>query len=228
LRWFLDYRPDLARLVSRWTDPNADERHLLSLLRGHRIKRLLARMLDETEFLSEFGTRSVSRYHKEHPFVFEHGGSQFSIGYVPGESTTGAFGGNSNWRGPIWMPVNFLLIESLRRFHRYYGPDFKVECPTGSGIYLDLEQVAAELSHRLARLFLRDESGQRPLFGGSDASGNDLLQFHEYFDGDSGRGLGASHQTGWTALIALLLRESSRPSHVAIPQEAAVTPLAAD
>jgi hypothetical protein len=129
LRWFLEYRPDLARLVSRWTDPNADERHLLSLLRGHRIKRLLARMLDESEFLSEYGIRAVSKHHENDPYVFEHEGNRFSIGYVPGESTSGVFGGNSNWRGPIWMPVNFLLIESLRRFHRYSSfppPSFSV------------------------------------------------------------------------------------------------------
>ena len=138
LRWFLDYRPDLAKLVSRWNDPNSEERHLLSLLRGHRMKRLLARMLDESEFLSEYGIRAVSKRHEHEPFVFEHQGSRFSIGYVPGESRTTLFGGNSNWRGPIWMPVNYLLIESLRRFHRYYGDEFKVECPAGSGQYHDL------------------------------------------------------------------------------------------
>ncbi len=228
LRWFLEYRPDLARLVSRWTDPNADERHLLSLLRGHRIKRLLARMLDESEFLSEYGIRAVSKHHENNPYVFEHDGNRFSIGYVPGESTSGVFGGNSNWRGPIWMPVNFLLIESLRRFYRYYGDDFTVECPTGSGRYLNLDQVAAELSRRLTRLFLKDETGRRPAFGDSqrhreDPAFRDNLLFHEYFHGDTGRGVGASHQTGWTGLIALLLRQSS-PSGAAIVSAADAEP----
>src|SRR6266496_3036847 len=214
LRWFLEYRPDLARLVSRWTDPNADERHLLSLLRGHRMKRLLARMLDETEFLSDHGIRAVSKYHESSPFAFEHEGNRFSIGYVPGESNSGVFGGNSNWRGPIWMPVNFLLIESLKRFHRYYGDEFTVECPTGSGDYLNLDQVATELSRRLTRLFLKDETGRRPVFGESqrhrdDPAFRDNLLFHEYFHGDTGRGVGASHQTGWTGLVALLLRDTS-------------------
>jgi len=185
------------------------------------MKRLLARMLDETEFLSDHGIRAVSKYHEASPFVFEHEGNSFSIGYVPGESTSGVFGGNSNWRGPIWMPVNFLLIESLRQFHRYYGDDFTVECPTGSGRYLNLEQVAAELSRRLTRLFLRDETGRRPVFGDSqrhreDPAFRDNLLFHEYFHGDTGRGVGASHQTGWTGLIALLLRDTSQTDPPAI------------
>jgi hypothetical protein len=210
LRWFLDYRPDLAKLVSRWTQRNSEERHLLSLLRGHRMKRLLARMLDETEFLSDYGIRAVSKYHESHPFVFEHQGNRFGISYVAGESTSNLFGGNSNWRGPIWMPVNYLLIESLRRFYRYYGDDFLVECPVGSGQHLNLDQVADELSRRLARLFLKDADGRRPVFGDSprhatDPAFRDNLLFHEYFHGDTGRGIGASHQTGWTGLVALLL-----------------------
>ena len=213
LRWFLDYRPDLAKLVSRWAQRNSDERHLLSLLRGHRMKRLLARMLDETEFLSDFGVRAVSKYHESNPFVFEYQGNRFAIGYVPGESTSHLFGGNSNWRGPIWMPVNFLLVESLRRFHCYYGDDFMVECPVGSGKYSNLAQVADELSRRLARLFLKDADGRRPVFGDSlrhatDPAFRDNLLFYEYFHGDTGRGIGASHQTGWTGLVALLLQEA--------------------
>jgi hypothetical protein len=224
LRWFLEYRPDLARLVSQWTDSSADERHLLSLLRGHRMKRLLARMLDEKEFLSEYGIRAVSKYHQTNPFVFEHDGNQFGIGYTPGESTSGVFGGNSNWRGPIWMPVNFLLIESLRRFHRYYGDDFTVECPTGSGQYLNLGEVATELSRRLSRLFLKDETGARAVFGGSerhrdDPAFGDHLLFYEYFHGDTGRGVGASHQTGWTGLIALLLRQIPSPGATLLPAD---------
>ncbi|HEX3883593.1 MAG TPA: glucosidase [Stellaceae bacterium] len=209
LRWFLDHRPELARLVSRWQERSEDERQLLSLLRGHRMKALLRRMLDETEFLSDYGVRSISKFHEKNPFVFEHAGSRFSIGYVPGESTTGAFGGNSNWRGPIWMPVNFLLIESLRRFHSYYGDDFQVECPVGSGRLLTLSEVADEITQRLTRLFRKDKDGRRPVFGGDphyEKPGfRDELLFYEYFHGDTGGGLGAAHQTGWTGLVALLL-----------------------
>jgi len=209
LRWFLDHRPELARLVSRWQERSEDERQLLSLLRGHRMKCLLRRMLDESEFLSEYGVRSLSKFHEQHPFTFEHAGSEFSIGYVPGESKTGAFGGNSNWRGPIWFPVNFLLIESLRRFHSYYGDDFQVECPVGSGILLTLNEVADEITHRLTRIFRKGKDGRRPVFGGDDHYGRpafrDEMLFYEYFDGDDGSGLGAAHQTGWTGLVALLL-----------------------
>jgi len=211
LRWFLDHRPELARLVSRWHDSSEEERHLLSLLRGHRMKCLLRRMLDETEFLSDYGVRALSKYHEQHPYVFEHAGNRFAVGYVPGESKTGVFGGNSNWRGPIWMPVNFLLIQSLHRFHTYYGDDFTVECPTGSGKFMHLRGVADEPARRLGRLFLRDEAGRRAIFEGSpqhqdDPLFRDNVLFYEYFHGDTGRGCGAPHQTGWTGLIALLLR----------------------
>jgi mannosylglycerate hydrolase MGH1-like protein len=210
LRWFLQYRPDLAKLVSRWTETGVGERHLLSLLRGHRMKRLLFRMLDEQEFLSEFGVRSLSRYHREHPFALEAKGQTFGVAYSPGESESGIFGGNSNWRGPIWFPTNFLIIESLQRFHYYYGDEFKVECPTHSGQYLTLEQIADHLSERLTRLFQRDENGNRPIHGDNellqtDPHFRDHLLFYEYFHGDNGRGLGAPHQTGWTGLIAKLL-----------------------
>ncbi|MBV8938050.1 MAG: glucosidase [Alphaproteobacteria bacterium] len=209
-QWFLEHRPHLARLVSRWHDANGD-RHLLSLLRGHRMKRLLNRMLDEVAFLSDFGVRSLSRFYEAHPYVFERGGNRFEVGYVPGDSTTATFGGNSNWRGPVWMPVNFLIIESLQRFHSYYGEDFTVECPVGSGKMLHLGEVAAELAHRLCKIFLRGEDGQRPVFGASpieqkDPHFRDKILFYEYFHGDTGRGLGASHQTGWTALVACLLQ----------------------
>jgi len=214
LHWFLEHRPQLARLVSRWQDASTGERHLLSLLRGHRMKRLLNRMLDKIAFLSDFGVRSLSKFYEEHPYVLEHGGNQFSISYIPGDSATQVFGGNSNWRGPIWMPMNFLIIESLQRFHSYYGDDFKIECPVGSGTMLHLGEVATELSRRLCRIFLRDEEGHRPVFGDSriqqeDPHFRDNVLFHEYFHGDTGRGLGASHQTGWTGLIALLLRSYS-------------------
>jgi len=210
LHWFLEHRPHLARLVSRWHDASTGETHLLSLLRGHRMKRLLSRMLDESLFLSDFGVRSLSKLHEEHPYVFDHGGTRLSVSYVPGDSASGVFGGNSNWRGPIWMPVNSLIIESLRRFHRYYGDDFKIECPVGSGTMLHLGEVAVELSRRLCRIFLRGEDGRRPVFGESpmeqeDPNFRDNLLFYEFFHGDTGRGLGAAHQTGWTALIALML-----------------------
>jgi len=210
LRWFLQYRPDLANLVSRWTETGVGERHLLSLLRGHRLKRLLLRMLDEQEFLSDFGVRSLSRYHREHPFVLEAKGQTFRVDYSPCESQSGIFGGNSNWRGPIWFPTNFLIIESLQRFHYYYGDDFKVECPTHSGQYLTLEQIADHLTERLTRLFHRDAEGKRPIYGDnallqSDPHFRDYVLFYEYFHGDNGRGLGAPHQTGWTGLIAKLL-----------------------
>jgi hypothetical protein len=211
MNWFLNYRPDLAKLVSRWEEPGMGERRLLSLLRGSRMKKLLRRMLDETEFLSDYGVRAVSKRHEAEPYTFWADGQPLSVQYKPGESDTGAFGGNSNWRGPIWFPVNYLLIESIQKFHHYYGDDFKVECPTGSGVYLTLDEVATELSRRLTRIFLRDEHGRRAVFGDSaklqaDPHFRDHLQFYEYFHGDTGRGVGASHQTGWTALVAKLLQ----------------------
>jgi hypothetical protein len=213
--WFLDHRPQLAQLISRWRDPSAGERHLLSLLRGHRMKRLLSRMLDESEFLSDYGVRSLSKFHEQHPYVFHHGGREIEVRYVPGESASGLFGGNSNWRGPIWFPVNALIVESLRRFHSYYGDDFKVECPVGSGKFMHLGEVAAELCRRLTRIFLRDRAGRRPVFGNSPIEQEnprfrDNVPFYEFFDGDTGRGCGASHQTGWTALVTLPLARYPR------------------
>lgn len=210
LKWFLQNRPKLAELVSRWEEPGRGERRLLSLLRGHRMKRLLRRMLDETEFLSEYGVRALSRQHLDQPYQFDLAGHMTSVSYQPAESESGLFGGNSNWRGPIWFPVNYLLIESLQKFHHYYGDEFKVECPTGSGNLLSVREVADELTRRLGRIFLRDEHGRRAAFGQdqrlqTDPHFRDYLLFHEYFHGDSGRGVGASHQTGWTGLIAKLL-----------------------
>jgi len=211
LNWFLRYRPDLAALVSRWTEPGRGERRLLSLLRGHRMKCLLRRMLDETEFISDYGVRALSRSHLASPFVLDCHGHRLSVGYEPGESGADLFGGNSNWRGPVWLPVNFLLIESLQKFHHYYGDDFKIECPARSGRFLTINQVADELTLRLTRLFLRGADGRRAAFGPSakmqaDPHFRDYILFHEYFHGDDGRGLGASHQTGWTGLIAKLLQ----------------------
>lgn len=187
------------------------QRHLLSLLRGHRMKCLLRRMLDETEFLSDFGIRAISRRHLAQPYEFWSNGTALAVSYQPAESNSGLFGGNSNWRGPIWMPVNFLIIESLQKFHHYYGADFKIECPTGSGRFLNLSEIADELGRRLIRLFLKNENGERPVLRyhhklASDPHFRDYALFHEYFHGDNGRGVGASHQTGWTGLIAKLIQ----------------------
>jgi len=206
MNWFADNRPDLAGLVSRWNDKRTNGMHLISLLRGYRMKMLLRYMLDEKEFLSDYGIRSVSKYHLNNPYVANVDGMKFSIKYIPAESDSGMFGGNSNWRGPIWFPVNYMLIESLQRFYKYYGDDFKVECPTGSGVFMNLDEVAKELHRRLSNIFLRDANGKRAVFGSydklqSDPEFKDHLLFYEYFDGDTGRGVGASHQTGWTGLI---------------------------
>jgi hypothetical protein len=211
LKWFLDNRPQLANLVSRWKEPGKGERHLLSLLRGHRMKKLLKRMLDENEFLSDYGIRALSRHHRDQPYEFRVNGNCFTVKYQPGESDSHLFGGNSNWRGPIWFPVNYLIIESLQRFHHYYGDDFKVEHPTGSGVYMTIQEIADELIRRLTRIFLKDEQGRRALYGScekqqSDPHFREYILFYEYFHGDNGKGLGASHQTGWTGLIAKLLQ----------------------
>ena len=216
--WFLAYRPDLAALVSRWRELGRQDTHLLSLLRGHRMKCLLQRMLDTGEFLSPYGVRALSRYHAAHPYVFKAEGHAFSVGYLPAESDSRMFGGNSNWRGPVWFPVNYLLLDSLRGFFRYYGPDFQVEYPTGSGQTRNLEEIADELAARLVRIFLRDEEGRRPVFGGAtkfqeDPHFRDHLLFYEYFHGDNGAGLGASHQTGWTGLVASLITELAERGH---------------
>ncbi len=229
LEWFLEHRPHLASLVSRWQEPGSGERRLLAICRGHRMKRVLKRMLDETEFLSPYGVRALSRVHAEHPYVLEAGGARYSVDYQPAESNSGLFGGNSNWRGPIWMPVNYLLIESLQQFHHYYGDDFKVECPTGSGQYLTLSEIADELSRRLIRIFARDTEGRRAVFGGQeyfqrDEHWRDYVPFHEYFHGDNGAGVGASHQTGWTGVIAKLIQQqgerASRVGEVVVAAQA--------
>ncbi len=215
LEWYLNYRPDLAALVSHWTVPGRGKRRLLSLLRGHHMKALLRRMLDETEFLSDYGVRALSQQHRAHPYTFVTMGDTLTVSYQPGESTSGTFGGNSNWRGPIWFPANYLLIESLLRFHQYFTDEFTVECPTGSGQYLTIKEIAQELVNRLCRIFLRNPHGERPVFGQqpkmqADPHFRDYLLFYEYFHGDNGRGVGASHQTGWTGLIAKLLQADIR------------------
>lgn len=211
LEWYLAYRPELTALVSHWQEPGQGDRRLLSLLRGDRMKAVLKRMLDETEFLSDYGIRALSRAHANEPYQLHVDGQTYEVGYRPAESDNGLFGGNSNWRGPIWFPVNHLIIESLQKFHHYYGDDFKIECPTGSGNEMNLEEVSQELSNRLTRIFLQDKDGRRPVYGKNDKLQidphfNNHILFHEYFHGDSGRGVGASHQTGWTALVAKLIQ----------------------
>jgi hypothetical protein len=199
-------------------------RRLTSVCTKRKMERLLAYLLDENEFLSPYGIRSLSRHHLEHPFVFDIGGQEYKVQYLPAESNTGMFGGNSNWRGPIWMPVNALLIRGLINMYPFYGNDFKVECPTGSGNYMTLFEVAKEIARRLSRIFLRDASGTRPVYGGTkkfqeDPYWRDYILFYEYFHGDNGAGLGASHQTGWTGLIARSLDLFARATEEAALRE---------
>ncbi len=213
MNWFIKHRADLCFNIASITRPGQEERTLLSLVQPSRLRRVLQLMLDESEFLSPHGIRGISRYHLDHPFVLRADGQDYSVKYEPAESATNLFGGNSNWRGPVWFPVNYLMIESLQRFHHYFGDELKVEFPTGSGVLLNLSDVACQLSRRLSRLFLRDEQGRRPVFGGAekfqcDPHFRDHILFYEYFHGDNGAGLGASHQTGWTALVAKLLQQS--------------------
>ncbi len=207
LRWFLSSRPEIRAAIHDPAKPGVANRKLASILDETKLRRVLEKMLDENEFLSEFGIRSLSRFHERHPFVMNVGGQEYRVGYLPAESDTGMFGGNSNWRGPIWMPVNALIIRALLQYYSYYGNDFTVECPTGSGQHMTLYQVAEEISRRLANIFLRGKDGKRPVYGGAekfqgDPHWRDLVLFYEYFHGDSGAGLGASHQTGWTGIIA--------------------------
>jgi hypothetical protein len=204
---FLEARPEIRAAIHDPAKPGVHGRRLTSILDENKLRRVLAKMLDETEFLSQFGIRSLSRFHADHPFVFHAGGQEYRVSYLPAESDTGMFGGNSNWRGPIWMPVNGLLIRALLQHYGYHGDDFKVECPTGSGQMMTLYQVAEEIMRRLANIFLKDENGRRPVYGGtqkfqSDPHWRDLILFYEYFHGDNGAGLGASHQTGWTGIVA--------------------------
>jgi len=213
LNWFVEHRKDLTHNVACMRTPGESERRLLSLVGGEQLRQVLRVMLDEGEFLSDYGIRAVSRRHREEPYVLRANGMEYRVDYEPGESSTGLFGGNSNWRGPVWFPVNFLLVESLQKFHHYLGDDFKVECPTGSGQMMTLWEVAAELSRRMTRIFLKGPDGGRPVHGGNrmyrdDANWRDLVLFYEYFHGDDGSGVGASHQTGWTGVVAKLLQQS--------------------
>jgi hypothetical protein len=213
LEWFVEHRKDLAENVASMNQPGEGERRLMAIVNGDQLRRVLRFLLDENEFLSPFGIRSMSRVHKDDPFVVEVGETEYRVDYEPAESTTGLFGGNSNWRGPIWFPVNYLIIESLQKFHHYLGCEYRVECPTGSGQYLTLWEVAAELSRRLTRIFLRGADGKRPVHGAdslyqTDPNWRDLVLFYEYFHGDEGIGLGANHQTGWTGLVSKMLQQS--------------------
>jgi hypothetical protein len=212
MQWFLDNRPDLTANVACMRTPGLGERRLLSIANQDQLRRILRLMLDESEFLSPYGIRALSQHHRHSPYTLNVNGMDHRVDYEPAESSSGLFGGNSNWRGPIWFPVNFLLIESLQKFHYYLGDAFKVECPTGSGQMMTLWEVAGEISRRLMAIFMRGAGGRRPVFGGvetfqSDPHWRDLIPFHEYFHGDNGAGIGASHQTGWTALVAKLIQQ---------------------
>lgn len=211
IEWVLTNRPDLASLISRWHEPGKGETHLLSLLRGHRMKMILKRVFDETEFLSDYGIRALSKYHEKTPYEFALNGEVFRVRYAPAESETSIFGGNSNWRGPVWFPVNFLLLDSLLKFYQYYGDDFEVEYPTNSGQVMSVKEATMQVVERLINIFRRDpKTGLIPAFGTdkkqqTDPHFADLYLFHEYFHGDNGSGLGANHQTGWTGLVADLI-----------------------
>lgn len=212
--WFINNRPDLSDNIACMEGCDNHSRRLLAIVDKDKLRRILQKMLDESEFLSDYGIRSVSHYHAIYPYTLEVDGETYKVKYIPAESQTAMFGGNSNWRGPIWFPVNYLLIEALQRFDYYYGDDFQIECPTGSGNMLTLWEVATELEQRLMSIFITDESGKRPVFGDKDKFQDDphwqnYLLFHEYFHGDNGTGLGASHQTGWTGLVAKLIQQTS-------------------
>jgi hypothetical protein len=223
LEWFIHNRNDVAeRNISSLKRRGKDDRLLLSLVSEDRLKKILHRMLDETEFLSDYGIRSLSKYHEKHPYSMDVNGQRFQVSYVPGDSDSGLFGGNSNWRGPIWLAVNFLLIESLQRFYMFYGNSLKVECPTGSGEYMHLGHVAEEIQHRIQHMFARDENGERAIYAGNDMLNfdphwKDNIWFFEFFDGDTGRGLGASHQCGWTGLIAKMIHDTGWVMPLLIP-----------
>ena len=209
-RRFLQRNAEIAKTIAPPNKPGVKGRRLFSILDETKLRRILARMLDENRFLSPYGIRSLSRYHLDHPFSVRVHGEEYCVQYLPAESNTGMFGGNSNWRGPIWMPVNALIIRALLHFHLYYGDDFKVECPTGSGKLMNLFEVSREIADRLAAIFECDARERRPVYGGStkfqtDPHWRDLILFYEYFHGDNGAGLGASHQTGWTGVVGTLI-----------------------
>jgi hypothetical protein len=213
VNWFVYHHPDVPEHVDTSQRTAKGPRVLLALANKKRMQRMLRYMLDENEFLSPYGIRSLSKFHQQHPFILTLDGKENRVDYEPAESTTPLFGGNSNWRGPVWFPLNFLIIEALQRYHYYYGNDLKVECPYGSGRQWTLWEIAAEISRRLVKIFLRGDDGRRPVYGNSeifqsDPHWRDLLLFYEYFHADNGAGLGAGHQTGWTALVSKLLEQS--------------------
>jgi len=213
LEWFIQHRPDLTSNVASMQTKGNRERRLLSVVPGNRLRSVFKYLFDEREFWSPHGVRSLSQIHRDHPYIVDVNGQQYRVDYAPAESAIEAFGGNSNWRGPVWFPVNFLLIEALQKFHHYFDDSVKVECPTGSGHMMTLAEAATDLSRRLSRIFLKDEHGRRPVFGNvdlfqRDPNWNGYIPFHEYFHGDTGAGLGASHQTGWTGLVAKLIQQS--------------------
>jgi hypothetical protein len=210
-RTYVARRSELLTNITPVVQNASTGMHLLSTLNEAKLRRVLARMLDEDEFLSEYGIRSLSKAHQDNPYILRVGENEYRVSYLPAESDNGMFGGNSNWRGPIWIPVNILLVRSLLNLYSYYGDEFRVECPTGSGRMMNLQEVARFVSLRLARIFLLDGEGRRPVWGGAekfqtDPHWRDYILFYEYFHGDNGAGLGASHQTGWTALIARLIQ----------------------
>jgi hypothetical protein len=213
MQWFINNHPDAPQHIETSASSSMGTRRLLSLVNRAQLESVLRYLLDESEFFSPYGIRAISRFHKENPYIMRVNGSEHRVDYEPAESSTGLFGGNSNWRGPVWFPINFLLIEALQKFHHFYGDNFKTELPTGSGQKASLWQAAAEISRRLTRIFLRSNDGRRPVFGGLDIFQNDphwrdLIYFHEYFHGENGAGIGASHQTGWTGLVAKLIEQS--------------------
>jgi len=225
MEWFVQNRPDLRKNIACMETQGVGARRLLAICfkppggneEQNKLRHILHKMLDQNEFLGPYGIRSVSKFHAEHPYIFEGNGEQYQVDYEPAESTTGLFGGNSNWRGPVWFPINYLIIEALQKFHYYLGDDFKVECPTGSGKQMNLKEVSIELSQRLTKIFLQDASGKRPVYGNiekfqTDVDWHDIILFHEYFHGDNGAGLGASHQTGWTGLVAEMIQQCAEHS----------------
>src|SRR5258708_4560358 len=215
MQWFIDNHPDAANHIEVAEATAKGTRRLLSLVNRDQLGSVARYLFDESEFLSPYGIRAISRFHKDSPYVMRVNGSDHRVDYEPAESSTGLFGGNSNWRGPVWFPINFLLIEALQKFHHFYGDGLTVELPTGSGHKVSLSEAAVELSRRLTRIFLRSGEGHRPVYGGlekfqNDAHWRDLIYFHEYFHGDNGAGIGASHQSGWTGLVAKLIEQSGK------------------
>lgn len=221
MQWFITHHPELTQNVSCMETCGMKSRHLLAICDRDKLQRILTKMLDESEFLGEYGIRALSKFHKDHPYIWRTNGGEYRVDYEPAESSSGLFGGNSNWRGSIWMPVNYLIIESLQKFHHFYGDSFQIEYPTGLGNLMTLDEVAAELSQRLINIFVRDEHGDRAVNDSqngkkskfdTDPNWKDLVLFYEYFHGDNGSGIGASHQTGWTGLVAKLIQQSSEYS----------------